>query len=159
MDIQEKEVWSANPSLWIGFRTYFWCGLLSLLCLLGVTFSKWAWAGILFFAFISVLRVFRIKSTHYRLTSQRLSITSGSLSRKIVEIELFRIRDLSLEQGFIHRLLSIGTVRATSTDEDAEEIFLQGIKDAMQVKEKLRKFVMESRKATGTRDIDSYAVR
>ena len=115
--------------------------------------------GILLFIGIAALRVIRIKAIHYHLTSQRLRITSGILSRRIVEIELFRVRDLSFEQRFIQRLLSIGTVKAISTDEDAEEIFLSGIKDAMKVKENLRKFVMESRKATGTRDLDMSVVR
>jgi uncharacterized membrane protein YdbT with pleckstrin-like domain len=103
--------------------------------------------------------VLRIKAIHYHLTSQRLRLTQGFLSRKIVEIELFRIRDLTIEQGFIQRLLTLGTVKAISTDEDAQVILLSGIKDAMKVKENLRTFVMQARKATGTRDMDMSVVR
>jgi membrane protein YdbS with pleckstrin-like domain len=156
----EKDIWSANPSLWIGFRTYFWCGLLSLLCMsAGAVFSGWALLGILLFIGIAGIRVLRIKAIHYHLTSQRLRVTHGLVSRKIVEIELFRVRDLTIEQGFIQRLLTLGTVKAISTDEDAKTIHLSGIKDAMNVKENLRRFVMESRKATGTRDMDMAVVR
>jgi len=114
--------------------------------------------GFLFIA-IAAIRVLRIKSIHYHLTSQRLRITKGILNRKIVEIELFRVRDLTIQQGFIQRLLTLGTVKAISTDEDATEILLSGIADAMKVKEDLRKYVMESRKATGTRDLDMSVVR
>jgi membrane protein YdbS with pleckstrin-like domain/predicted RNA-binding Zn-ribbon protein involved in translation (DUF1610 family) len=156
----EKDVWSANPSLWIGFRTYFWCGLLSLICLIVATlFSGWALLGVLWFIMVVGIRVLRIKAIHYHLTSQRLRVAHGLLSRKIVEIELFRVRDLTIEQGFIQRLLTLGTVKAISTDEDAKTILLSGIKDAMNVKENLRRFVMESRKATGTRDMDMAVVR
>jgi uncharacterized membrane protein YdbT with pleckstrin-like domain len=86
-------------------------------------------------------------------------MTKGFLARKIIEVELFRIRDLKMEQGFIQRLLTLGTVKAISTDEDAPFIVLRGIKDAMNVKENLRKYVMESRRATGIRDVDTSLVR
>jgi membrane protein YdbS with pleckstrin-like domain len=156
----EKDIWKANPSLWIGFGTYFWCGLLSLLCVVvAAVFTAWAFFGVLLFIVIAAIRVLRIKSIHYHLTSQRLRITQGLLNRKIVEIELFRVRDLTIEQGFIQRLLTLGTVKAISTDEDATEILLSGIKNAMKVKEDLRKFEMESRRATGTRDLDMSVVR
>ena len=155
----EKDIWSANPSLWIGFRTYFWCGFFSMLCLIAALLSSWTLLGVLWFAMIVGLRVLRIKSIHYHLTNQRLRVTHGLLSRKIVEIELFRVRDLTIEQGFIQRLLTLGTVKAISTDEDAKVILLSGIKDAMKVKENLRTFVMQARKATGTRDVDMSVVR
>lgn len=159
-DGSERDIWSANPSLWIGFSTYFWCALLSLVCLvLALPLSAWALLGIPFCVLIVAIRVLRIKSLHYHLTSQRIRITKGILNRKIVEVELFRVRDLTIEQGFIQRLVTLGTVKAVSTDEDAQEILLSGIKDAMKVKENLRKYVMDSRKATGTRDVDASLVR
>ena len=102
---------------------------------------------------------FGSEALHYHLTSQRLRVTRGLLNRKIVEIELFRIRDLTIEQGIIQRLLTLGTVKAISTDEDAKVVLLSGIKDAMKVKEDLRTFVMQARKATGTRDMDMSVVR
>ena len=108
---------------------------------------------------VVAIRILRIKSIHYQLTSQRLRITYGILTRRIIEIELFRIRDLSLAQGFVQRLLTLVTVWAISTDENATRIALFGIKDAMKVKENLRKFVMQSRKATGTRDLDMSIAR
>ncbi len=156
----EMDIWSANPSLWIGFRTYFWCGLFSLLSITtAAMFSAWALLGVLWFAVIVGIRVLRIKAIHYHLTSQRLRVTHGLLSRRIVEIELFRVRDLTIEQGIIQRLLTLGTVKAISTDEDAKVILLSGIKDAINVKENLRTFVMLARKATGTRDVDAAVVR
>jgi hypothetical protein len=50
----EKDTWSANPSLWIGFRTYFWCGLFSVLCIIAaIKFSGWALLGVLWFVAIA----------------------------------------------------------------------------------------------------------
>ena len=135
------------------------CALVSLVCVIAAFFTHgWTLLGVLLTTLIALRRVLRIKSIRYHLTSQRLKIISGLLSRKIVEIELFRIRDLSVEQGFIHRLLSIGTVRAASSDQDAEDVLLAGIKDAVKVKDILRNFVMESRKSTGTRDLDMTVI-
>jgi uncharacterized membrane protein YdbT with pleckstrin-like domain len=154
----EQDVWSARPSLWIGFRTYFWAVILCMVFLFIGLVERRALFGVGIAAIIVAIRILQIKKIHYHLTSQRLRITSGILSRHLIEVELFRVRDLSMQQGFIQRLLSIGTVRAVSTDQDADDIFLRGIKDAMKVKENLRRFVMETRMATGTRDLDVAAI-
>ena len=135
------------------------CAVLVLCIIAAIKFSGWALLGVLWFVAIAGIRVLRIKALHYHLTSQRLRVTRGLLNRKIVEIELFRIRDLTIEQGIIQRLLTLGTVKAISTDEDAKVVLLSGIKDAMKVKEDLRTFVMQARKATGTRDMDMSVVR
>lgn len=155
----EKDVWTAAPSLWIGFRTYFWSFVFSIMFLVATIFHVAAWFGILLVVAIVILRVFRIKSIKYELTTQRLRIISGIFARRIVEIELFRVRDLSMEQGFFQRLLGIGTIKAVSTDEDVEDIFLNGVKGVLKVKENLRKYVMQTRKATGTRDLDIASIR
>ncbi|HZZ27686.1 MAG TPA: PH domain-containing protein [Pirellulales bacterium] len=151
----ERQVWQANPSQWIGFKVYAWCFLFAaVLIAAGVLVHPWFFAGLVLpvlFAFSSLVR---IKSIHYSLTTQRLKITAGLVSRRVVEIELFRIRDLSVEQTFLQRMAGIGHVQAISSDKDAQAIHLVGVRHPQDVKEQLRTFVMESRRTTGTRDID-----
>ena len=111
-----------------------------------VLLHPYLWAGLILPAAIALSKYIRLKSIEYDLTSQRLRITSGLVSRKIVEVELFRIRDLSLEQSFVERLIGIGNIEALSSDKDAEAIHLVGVHHPQDVKEQLRTHVMESRR-------------
>jgi membrane protein YdbS with pleckstrin-like domain len=158
---QEIEVWSGRPSQWLGFRTYLVCGVLAVasLGLLALPVHFLTPIALLVIG-VAVLREFlRIRSTSYRLSSERLFITSGLLTRATVEIELFRVRDLSVHQGVMERMAGIGTVHAVTADTDAPVVVLQGIDHPDAVKDQLRRFVMESRQRTGTRDIDAAMLR
>jgi len=55
-------------------------------------------------------------NTRYTLTDERLKITSGLLTKKVDEIELFRIKDTKVTQTFLNRLVGIGTISVISSD-------------------------------------------
>lgn len=151
----ETNVWTGTPSQWVGFGAYFWCVLLALaFAVAAVLLHRYFWFGLLLPLFIALGKFLRIKATRYELTSQRLKIVTGIVDRKEVEIELFRLRDLSLVQGFLQRLVNVGTVEALSSDKDAPAVRLQWVNNPDAVKDKLRTFIMEARRTTGTRDID-----
>jgi len=47
-----------------------------------------------------LLRVWiRVKSCHYRLTTQRLFVRRGWLARRVDELELYRVKDVVVNQG------------------------------------------------------------
>ncbi len=151
----ETQVWSGTSSLWSGFGTYFLCVVLAIACAIAaVLWHPYIWLGLLLPLIIAFAKFCRIKATRYTLTSQRLKIYSGIVDRKEVEIELFRLRDLSLDQTFLQRIVNVGTVEALSSDKDAPGIFLKWVNKPDMVKDQLRTYIMQARHATGTRDID-----
>jgi hypothetical protein len=82
--------------------------------------------------------VARVKSTHYRLTNQRLLIESGLLSKSVDEIDLRYVDDLEFRQSLLDRLLGIGQVFVVSSDKLAPKLTIQGIKDPRGLREKIR---------------------
>ncbi|HTQ37621.1 MAG TPA: PH domain-containing protein [Pirellulales bacterium] len=151
----ETQIWTGNPSQWAGLGTYFWCVLLAIIFgVAAVLVHPYFWLGLLLPLLIAFTKFCRIKATRYTLTSQRLKIYTGIVDRKEVEIELFRLRDLSMDQSFLQRLVNVGTVEALSSDKDAPGIFLRWVNKPDVVKDLLRTHIMQSRQATGTRDID-----
>jgi membrane protein YdbS with pleckstrin-like domain len=151
----ENQVWTGSPSLWVGAGTYFLCVVLAIIfAVAAVLWTPYLWLGLLLPLLVAFTKFCRIKATRYTLTSQRLKIYTGIVDRKEVEIELFRLRDLSLEQGFLQRMVNVGTVEALSSDKDAPGIFLKWVNKPDVVKDLLRTHIMQSRQATGTRDID-----
>jgi membrane protein YdbS with pleckstrin-like domain len=152
----ETQIWSDTPSQWAGFGFYFWCVLVAIAVAVAalLVHQPLIWIGLVLPLLVAFTKFLRVKATRYTLTSQRLKIYTGMVDRKEVEIELFRLRDLSLDQTFLQRMVNVGTVEALSSDKDAPGIFLKWVKKPDMVKDQLRTYIMQARRATGTRDID-----
>lgn len=158
----ESVLFDGHPSL-LGELPYFsaasMIGVLGVVLLILAAFTRgWvAYCGLLLLLMAGVMwlgKYLALRFVHYRLSSQRLFITTGILNKKTVEIELFRVRDLSVDQTFLQRMLGIGSIYAVSTDSDVPRLSFFGIRDPLRIKELLRQHVMESRQRTRTRDLD-----
>jgi hypothetical protein len=91
------------------------------------------------------------KSAGYRLTSQRLFVRSGFISRKVQELELYRVTDVAFSQGVIQRLFGIGTVTVVANDPTTPSLAMPGIANPEIVKETIRTAYRRSRRAEGVR--------
>jgi uncharacterized membrane protein YdbT with pleckstrin-like domain len=92
-----------------------------------------------------------VASTRYRLTTQRLFAQTGVIAKHLEEVELFRVKDVTLRQGVLDRLLGVGTVTVLSTDDTAPELELAGICDPLAVKEAIRTAFRAARQREGLR--------
>ena len=88
-----------------------------------------------------------VKSTKYKLTTQRFFVQTGLISKKIEELELFRVKDVSMKQGIIQRLLGVGNVTILSTDDSTPVIHIVGVSKPEKVKEEIRSQSRTSRKS------------
>lgn len=92
-----------------------------------------------------------VASTRYRLTNQRLFAQTGLIAKNLEEVELFRVKDVTLSQGMLDRMLGTGTVTVLSTDDTAPRLALAGIRDPMAAKEALRTAFRAARQREGLR--------
>ncbi len=83
-------------------------------------------------------------NTEYRLFNDSLEIESGIVSRRIENIQLFRVRDLGLAQSILNRVAGVGDVIVTSTDQTAPHYRLRGVEDPRALYEQLRELVSKS---------------
>ncbi len=126
-----------------------------LLCvLLGVALSVAAivtglwWLGALAplpLIYILVVAWFARLGAEYRLFQDRLEIERGVFTRRIENVELFRIRDMGLQQGFVGRLGNFGAVHVHSTDASAPAVVLPAIDQPREFYQSLRELVTQSR--------------
>lgn len=86
---------------------------------------------------------------YYLITSERLRVVSGFLSRNIENYELVRIQDIDFKQGVHERVMGIGDITIRGQDPSNERIVLRNVRDPEQVYELLRKAWLESRKRHG----------
>jgi uncharacterized membrane protein YdbT with pleckstrin-like domain len=94
------------------------------------------------------------KCTAYELTSQRLRIRTGILNKKVDELELFRVKDYSMEQPFLLRLVGLGNLTMVTSDATTPTVSIRAISGVEAVREKLRNAVQAERDRRRVRELD-----
>lgn len=131
----EKAIWEGGPSQWSNVGWFAACALI-----LPIP--------------VALYKYLATRSVSIRVTSQRLQIETGILSRALEEIELYRVKDTTLERSFLQRLVGLGTVRIITSDESAPLVLLKHLRDAKGVRETIRAQVEAVRRARGVREFD-----
>lgn len=83
--------------------------------------------------------------TKYRITNQRIIVEQGILTKRTLEFEFFRIRDISVKRNIIERSFNFGDITVHSTDVSTPVFILRNIKDSEVVKDLIRNAVREQR--------------
>ncbi|MEK4881476.1 MULTISPECIES: PH domain-containing protein [Paenibacillus] len=86
-----------------------------------------------------------LNTTSYTITSQRIMVKTGLIGKNVEEIELLRVRDLSVKQSIMDRMLGIGSLTVFSDDASAPQLLFRKIHDAQTVKDVLRKAVRDEK--------------
>ncbi len=84
------------------------------------------------------ISVMRLRSTKYRLTSQRLVVEKGILSRALDEVDLRTVDDSGFSQSPLERLQGIGTVWIVASDRSTPRLAMRGIQDPRALRELIR---------------------
>jgi uncharacterized membrane protein YdbT with pleckstrin-like domain len=99
---------------------------------------------------ITFFRYFlRLRSTKYKLTSQRIFVTRGILNKRIDEIELEKYRDIFVSQAFLDRIMGCGDIKVVTGDVTNPTVDIQDVTDPMSKKELIRSAARERQKAIG----------
>jgi uncharacterized membrane protein YdbT with pleckstrin-like domain len=67
--------------------------------------------------------------THYLVTTQRLRIRRGILSRRVQQTQLERVQNVNTDQSLFERILQIGTVDFDTAGTDDSDFTFRGIAD------------------------------
>ncbi|WP_338769438.1 PH domain-containing protein [Bernardetia sp. ABR2-2B] len=104
--------------------------------------------GIVFF------KIFDTRFIIYTLTSERLIIKKGILTRTTDEIELYRVKDIRLVEPFLQRLVGLSVIEITSSDRSNPAISLSGIRKGDMLRNNLRNQVERLRTNKNVREVD-----
>lgn len=131
----EAHIWQGSPSQWTNFVPF-------LLCVLIIPIP---WA---------IYRWLKVKCTNFRLSTQRLRIETGILSRDYDDLEIYRVKDITLTQPFIQRIVGLGTIRLITSDVSHPTVDLAAIADPQVVRDLIRDTVEKMRRERGVRELD-----
>jgi len=137
--MEEKLIWKGNPSQWINFGTY-------LLCIL------FCW--LIIPIFIALWRFLVVKAWKIEITDQRIINEKGVFSKTTDELELFRVKDIRLEEPFLFRLVGLSSLILATSDKTHPVFKIPALKDGKNIKEKLRIAVDIRRDLKGVKETD-----
>ena len=128
---EERVVWEGRPSQMVNLGTYVACALL-----------LWLVVPV----FVAAQRFLQLHCTRYRLTTERFEITKGVLSRRVDQIELYRVKDLSVEEPLWLRLVGRGNLIVRSSDRTHPVLVLQGLRECRMLRDRVRGLVEKRRR-------------
>jgi uncharacterized membrane protein YdbT with pleckstrin-like domain len=110
---------------------------------------------ILTLGFAFVWLYFKRGGTSYRITNQRIVIDRGIFSKKMEQLDLYRIQDFTVDRPLGQRLLGTGNLRLTTFDKTTPSVELFALKtDVVALYEVLRRAVEANKVARGVRTVD-----
>lgn len=138
--MSEKVIWQGTPSQLVNLSSYlfwlvplFWLGL-------GIIISLWKYLKI---------RTWKIKITNERIIEER-----GVFSKITEELELFRVKDITLHQSFWYRILGLSNIHLRTSDKTSPLYILQGMVNGKELREELRRAVEKRREVKGVVERD-----
>jgi membrane protein YdbS with pleckstrin-like domain len=88
-----------------------------------------------------------------KITTQRVVLTTGILSKDVEEVEYYRVQDTAYHQSFLERIVGIGTITLFSRDKTAP-IFSFLIHEPDYFREEIRRCMKGERRRMRTMQFD-----
>jgi membrane protein YdbS with pleckstrin-like domain len=138
-DVPEEDLWTGAYSPKAMTSAFVGAALIIIIGMIAASFAGpagWAAVGvgaIVVFGYLVLSLFYQRLSVNYRLTSHRLVIERGILSKTEDRILLVDIDDITVQQGLIDRMLDIGTVVLNTSDNSSPVLIMRGIENPRQV--------------------------
>ena len=152
----ETPVWTGSPSQWLNFGwfTASAIGVLLFVLMALLTAQPVFALGALLPILLAVVQWLKVRTTRIEVTSERITTTVGILSRHKWDIELYRVKDTTLHEPFLLRLVGRANIRIISSDRAQPAITLPALPDAESLRQKIRGNVERLRLKRGVREMD-----
>ncbi|MFO1501835.1 MAG: PH domain-containing protein [Verrucomicrobiota bacterium] len=143
---QEQQLFKGSSSPVVNVGAFVLCGLIAAASLVFAFIVAAPYSFVLMgLAAVALIYLFArwllIKVRVYEVTTERIRITDGLVTRRTDELELYRVKDITLIEPLSLRLFGVGHVEITTNDTSTPLVRLEAIKGAKTLREELRKSV------------------
>jgi uncharacterized membrane protein YdbT with pleckstrin-like domain len=98
----------------------------------------------------------RSQGVLYRVTTKRVMVERGILSKRLEQVDVYRIKDFVVERPFGQRIMGTGNILLLTMDPTTQEVKLQDLKtDVVGLYERLRAAAESERVRRGVRILDN----
>jgi uncharacterized membrane protein YdbT with pleckstrin-like domain len=146
----ETTIWEGSPSQVLNLPAFIFCGLLVGILLGAAVLVKNQFGPIVPIALASAAilpilyalwRFIKTNSRHYTVTTERVRIREGILSKTTNEVELYRVRDYVLVEPLSMRLFGLADIVLATDDQINPSVTFKAIPGAQALKDQIRQHV------------------
>jgi uncharacterized membrane protein YdbT with pleckstrin-like domain len=119
----------------------------------GTWILGWVLLPVLVGAFLLGSVWIQIRSRRWKLTSRRIEIESGFLSRRVDTLELWRVRDVEFRQTLMDRMTGVASISITAHDEGSPVLDVRGLPGGREIYDRLMNAVMQARQQRGVLNV------
>jgi len=135
----EKTIFHGSSSQVLNVDVFGGCGL----GVIGLIVLSWlVWWGFLLLLpvpiGIAAWKWLELKCRVYEVTTERIKVSRGIFSRRTDEMELYRVKDLTLIEPFFFRLFGLGSLIITANDASTPTLTIHAVKRVKELREELR---------------------
>ncbi len=160
----EQTVWKGTPSQLVNVKPFLG-GILAIAVIVAapILLKKYMTLGNeVFYGLVLVVvplavmawKWLVISCLRYELTTERIKLSTGVLSRKYETIELYRVKDIVPERPLIMRLCGLGHVIALTSDKSMPVVRFWAVRGSRKLSEDLRRLVEQRRVQRRVREMD-----
>jgi uncharacterized membrane protein YdbT with pleckstrin-like domain len=153
--MEETTMWKGCRSQITNGGVYAVCLLVLIGVIVGGSFMPLIWLGaalpLLWAAWVWIATA----AEGFELTTERLRMKRGVFSQVFDEVELYRVKDVSLSRSVFERMLGLGTVTLETSDRGQEHLSIPSVRKSDELREHLRTQVEIVRDRKRVREIDT----
>ena len=160
---KEETIWEGTSSQATNMGTYLSCALIGIILLalaIWVYAEGWRVFGFLLGSlliiplFISARKWLQIKYKKYTITTERIRITTGILTKHVEELELYRVKDTTYVQTLPMRMFKLGHIVLITSDRSTPTLVIKAVPKALELRENIRQAVEIRRDLKRVREVD-----
>jgi len=154
--VSEEVLWKGSPSQVLNLGKYF----VALLLVIGIAIAglmpglQLLWAALILPIGWMLWTFIETKSVRHELTTERIRMSRGIFNQKLDDVELYRVKDTSMERPFWYRVFGLSTLIIETSDRSQPHIEIKAIHNGDELRETLRKQVEFWRDKKRVREVD-----
>lgn len=152
--MSEEVLWTGSPSQLLNLGKYLLALVLAIGIAIGGAFFPPAWVALILPAAWAIWIYVETRCIRHELTSERIRLHEGVFHQKLDDVELYRVKDTSMERPFWYRMFGLSTLVIETSDRSQPRIEIKAVKNGDQLRETLRKQVEYWRDRKRVREVD-----
>ncbi|HBG26754.1 MAG: hypothetical protein A2Y10_00820 [Planctomycetes bacterium GWF2_41_51] len=93
---------------------------------------------------IFLVKILRLKSITYKITTDRIEWTRGLLERHVDNIDMFRIADMKMHRSLLDILIGIGSITLMTSDKTHPQFKFEKVRGSKQLYDIIKKLSLDS---------------
>jgi uncharacterized membrane protein YdbT with pleckstrin-like domain len=154
--VSEEVLWKGSPSQVLNLGKY----LVAFAVAVGLTIVglipglQLALVGLVLPLGWALWTFIETKSIRHELTSERIRMSRGVFNQQLDDVELYRVKDTSMERPFWYRVFGLSSLIIETSDRSQPRIEIKAVHSGDELRETLRKQVEFWRDKKRVREVD-----